>query len=968
MDVSAAVPYTPHGNLDPNMPLFLAHAATLFAASILSAGRLCRPTLDRILAAFLLAWGNIVATSLLLASVHRLGEPAWFFRTSLVLAILAWILLRRLGPAEMAARVDDFAKWPDPRLMAAFLFCLGVIVYVSIRIAATYEPNNYDSLAYHLPRAMFYLGQNNLAHFQTGNERQIYFPFNYNLLQLFGLVYSPPVQVLNFINLSCWAVAGVAVYRLCQLCMLGAEASLIATMLVVTSTQVLAQGTATTNDLPTGAGVLGCLVFVLRWRETRLTRDALLAGLAAGLAAGAKLTAIFFVPAACLLVLDIGWRHWRRGESRLFLLGIRSWLVPALLCFGLCAPFAIVNLAEKGKWMTKTYDFTLNRPFSISCVAQTASAYLVQLFLEPLHRFTFDLRFTEQLNAWGVRTFFPHWNENYAFSPLYLFPPDLNEDHVWFGFTGPVILLAAIYCLIRQRSLSVPAKWLSWIGLGWFATYFLLNKWSLYNQRYFVPAILVMGPALAAVFQVGWDSARYRNLTRSLATGLVVCSLWLAGIYFFYNTSRPYAPLWAGSPTPPALPTLPPLIVQRISAQPRVNIHSTDGNERIFLLMGLGHQQRFTAYDQTIASSYNVFSEWGFPRKVAYTNIEQLSSYTLVEIPTKRSAGVEFLGTIGQGQPALDYYGLASQPDREAPTPGNRNVLVELYYAPREPNRYMFLRIKVAGLNLPDHARLRVGVDYTDGRAEDLASFTSSGEARASVTKPFNRFTVRVEDQSDGGVIGAIDIPHLFRDRPPEEEAPDNPTSVFADELIATDLKSRIVTSGLAAPEGPYPQWNLPLIRWAKSPVLRLEIPPTEGLDRLVVAFNLRLQARDAASVDVLCNGQLVKNLQISGYTSWLNQRIELPAKAGGNTIEFRNVIVNKDPDWLDYLERYPDIKSYVLSQHIPLEQGARDHWEAFGKHETRELHYQRRTETLPNAEQLYYLFRSLRVEGYRKP
>jgi 4-amino-4-deoxy-L-arabinose transferase-like glycosyltransferase len=952
------------------MTLFLAHSVILLAISWLAAGRLHRLVMDRLLATTLLVWGNIVVTSLLLSGLHRLGEPAWFFRTSLLLAAITWLLLRLVPPVVAAAPASDAAgsSRPSLTLLGAFFLTLLPIAYVSIRIAATYEPNNYDTLAYHLPRAMYYLGQNSLAHFQTGNPRQIYFPFNYNLLQLFGLVYSPPVQVLNFFNLAAWAAAGLAVYRLCRLSGFGAGASLVATWLSLTSTQVLAQGTATTNDLPTAAGLLCTLVYILRWRETRHTRHALLAGLAAGLTAGSKLTVIFFAPAAGLLLLVLGWRQWRSGEFRAFLTSLRAWIAPSVLAFALASPFALINLAQKGEWINKTYDFTLNRPFSVACVLQTSEAYLVQLFLEPLHRFTYDLKVTEQLNHWGSHAFFPHWNENYAFSPLYLFPPDLNEDHVWFGFTGPVILLAALFSLWRCRQRQAPGAWLAWLGLGWFATYFLLNKWSLYNQRYFVPAILVMSPGLAALLEAGWTSDRFRRLTRSFATGLALCSLWLAGIYFFQNTSRPYGPLWEGNPAPPALPALPSLMTQRLSAQPRINIHSTDGNERIFLLMGLGRRQRFTAFDPTIPDAYNVYSEWGFPRKVAYTNIEQLSSYTVVEIPTKRTAGVEFLGTIGQGQPALDYYGLIPHPENEPAASGNRNVLVELYYAPREPNRYMFLRLKVAGLNAPDHARLRVGVDYTDGTSESLAVFTASGETRASVTRPFHRFTVRVEDQGDGGSIGAVDIPHVFRDRPPEEEAPENPTSIFADELIAAEPKTRLTTSGLASPEGPYPQWDLPVIRWVKEPVLRLEIPAMEGIDRLALSFNLRLQARESASLDVRCNGELVKSYSVAGRTTWLNQRLELPAHPGTNVIEFRNVTVSNEPDWLDYLERYPDVKNYVVSLHIPLEQGAREHYDTFGKHETRVLHHKRRTETLPNTDQLYYVFRSLRVEGFRKP
>jgi 4-amino-4-deoxy-L-arabinose transferase-like glycosyltransferase len=745
------------------------------------------------------------------------------------------------------------------------------------------------------------------------------------------------------------------------------NAALAATWLTLIATQVFAQATATTNDLPTGSALLCALVFAFRWRQTRRSRDALLAGLAAGLTAGCKLTVVFFGPAGALIMLLLAWQHWRRQEMKAFWTGVRAWLLPGLVALVIAAPFAVINIAEKGEWINKHYDFTRNLPFTWGCVGQTSAAYLVQMFLEPLHRFTFDLQVTAEMNAWGARTFFPHWNEAYAFSPLYLFPPDLNEDHVWFGFTGPVILLAAVFCLLRSRREQVPLAWLAWIGLGWFATYFLLNKWSLYNQRYFVPAILVLGPCLAAVAEAGWGSLRLRRATRTFFVVLAVCSVWLAGVYLFKNTSRPYAPLWAGQPPPPALPTLPPLMVQRLAGQPRINIDTTDGNERVFLFMNLGKHQRFTSFDRTVPDAYNLFSHWGFVRKVAYSNIEQLSTYTTVEIPTKATAGVEFLGTLGSGQPALDYYGLAPHPENEPVTTANRHVLVVLYYGPRDPDRYARLRVKVAGLNRPDHARLRVGVDYADGTSETLATFTATGDAPASVTRPFRRFTVRVEDETTGHAIGSMDIPYLFRDEPPDVEAPQNPISLFSEELVAADPKTRIKTEGLAPPEGPYPQWDLPLIRWVKAPVMRLEIPPQKNLGRLELSFELRLHSREAAQFDVLFNGEIVAAYDWANRTGWFIKQLTLAPKPGPNVIEFRNVAVGNEPDWLDYLDRHPDVKNYVLGQGIPLEQGAREHYEMFGKKENRTLHMKRRTETLP-GEPYYYMFRTLRIDAFRSP
>ncbi|MSU45593.1 MAG: hypothetical protein EXS42_00335 [Lacunisphaera sp.] len=277
------------------MDVFLLHCLLLIWTSIGAARQLTGQTADRLLAAALLAWGNIVATSLLLASLHRLGDPAWFFGTSGLLAGLTCLLMLKVRPESSPVTETPAAK-PNPWLAGAFILTLAPLALVCLGIVYTYQPNDEDSFTYHLPRAMYYLGQNSLAHFDASDLRQIYPPFNYNLLQAFALIYSPPLQCLNLFNPLAWAVSGIAIFRLCRLCGLGPNASLVATWLAITSTPVLAQATGTSNDLPAGAALLCALVFALAWRQTRRTRDALLAGLATGLAVGSNLTILYFIP------------------------------------------------------------------------------------------------------------------------------------------------------------------------------------------------------------------------------------------------------------------------------------------------------------------------------------------------------------------------------------------------------------------------------------------------------------------------------------------------------------------------------------------------------------------------------------------------------------------------------------------------------------------------------------------------
>ena len=233
------------------MDLFLLHCVVLTWTSLGSARRLVRPAADQLLAATMLAWGNVVATSLVLSRLHRLDDPLWFLGTSAAIAGLICSVLFRVRPAPIpsVSPVSAKASRINPWLLGAFSLVTAALALGSIAVASTYQPSSPDALAYHLPRVMDYLGQGSLAHFLAPDLRQVYLPFNYNLLQLFCLVYSPPFQCLNFFNLLAWAITGIAAYRLCRLIDFSPNASLIACGLTLISPPIIAQSTSTTDSL-----------------------------------------------------------------------------------------------------------------------------------------------------------------------------------------------------------------------------------------------------------------------------------------------------------------------------------------------------------------------------------------------------------------------------------------------------------------------------------------------------------------------------------------------------------------------------------------------------------------------------------------------------------------------------------------------------------------------------------------------
>ena len=950
------------------MTTLLVHFVILGWISAAIARRLVPDLIDRIIATAMLLWGHIVVFCLLLSLVGKLGDPAWFFRGSLLLGLGSLLLVRRFvapAPAPTPAAPTGDISWA---LVLAVVASLGVILLVHIRIAAAYLPNNYDSLTYHLPRVMYYMGHHTLAQFHSDDIRQVYFPFNYNLLQLFCLIYSPPHEVINFINVIAWVIAGLGVYRVSRLCACSCNGALIATWLALTGAEVLAQANTTTLDLSTAAALLAAVGFGLRWRQDRQPRDALLAGLAAGLAGGVKLTVVFFGPAVVLLLLVWGYQQWRQVGARAAFAQVRPWILPAIVAGLVALPFILYNLAATGEWMTHKMDFTLNKPFSLGVALQTAKGYLFQLFFEPFGRFTFDLGVIEPLNNWYSQTFFKSWNESYAFSGFYVIPPDLNEDHVWYSFAGPFLLVCGVICLGRDRRLRGPLAWLALLGLGWFATYFAMNKWSLYIQRYFLPALVLMGPCAAAVWDGARTGARGWITARRFVFALVAAtSLWMAVVYLGENRNRPFSFPGSSYIPPKILPDIPPLLRQRLAPQPLVNIISEGTNERIYLLMTFGHNQRFTSTAEVAPERYNLFSYWGFTRNNIYSNIAHIASHTLVSLPTKPTAGMEFLGTVGEGVNAFDYAGLAPHAATTPSAPENRNIMILVHYGPTEPDRFAHCRIRVEGLNPGDHARVEITAELTNGTRQPIMAQTHSGEVKFSLTKPFKRLAIQVVDVATGKIIGVGDLPYTTKPTDADILPPVNATTLFQTELIRAGTARTLSVNGLADIEGPYAQWELPVFRWAKQPVVRIEVPPNPRLKRIRVAFGVRLQVREDATLRITHNGRFVQDFALHGHGTWLNQSVDIAADPGDNMIELSDYQANEVPDWLAYLDQNPDVKANVLAQHQSLEAGAKLHYEMFGRKEHRPPLKMKPNPNppAPPPESLYFLYHSLLIEGF---
>ncbi len=880
------------------MVIFIVHLLLISFFSYKIVQRFVPEVIERILAAYLLVWTNCVVTALCLSCFSLLGDRQLYFRFSVLAALIVYGIVYKKNPypsLDLKKNIFKFFRrsyslW-DIVLFVTFLFflCANIVVVLS------FSPNNYDSLTYHLPRIHFYLSQGHLGHFTTVNTRMTFFPFNYQLLQLMCVTYGQPDWLINIPNLLSWILAGFAVFIVCRRVGLSVSTALLTSWIGLTSTQVLAQATATIIDLPTAVPLLIGVVFALRWLKERQLKNVVFAGIAFGLSAGSKITILFYWPVGFAIAGFIIFRIFQKKISlQQTFQGIRHWLVAGLIAFSLSAPFLMINYYYSKQLMTSKFDFLLNKPFNLNCAIQTIYTYSLQLAVEPFQRTAIDI---PGINVSGaarsyleprVRKYFlPAWNPEYAVSDLYIFPPDLNEDHVWFGFAGPLVMLSVLLAIASRSTRKTVIFWLGLASIIWFLTYCAQNKWSLYNQRYFVCAFL-LGIPCAGYFIENLTNriSVLKNFVNICIVFLVTTSALFGYIYVMTNTTRAL-PLIFDPAQSRGFLQCPPQMLQTLSQYKKINIvyaGEEHWNERLYCLMNIGRSQAFLIDTMTRPDWYNVYSHWSPSKEAFYVNIPSTSSYLTLSIPDKKTPGLNYLGSIGSGLNGYDYYGYDATTNATDSLKLCNLIMLTAVFDGFADNRLSDFQLRLNGVREADSLYVKIYSDDGKGNRTDLTTFSKDAVQHVVAPKTCKNLLIVVYGKSTHNIVAQGQF--LVKNYEGEKGiASDN---IQAVDLIAERKSVKVSLDGFKNPEGPYPQWNLPQVRWASKSIARFSFnnDKESSADTVILSMSFRPHIRPVAVMVVRFNKKKIKEYKLTESDGWQNDKLRLFPEKGTNTVE----------------------------------------------------------------------------------
>jgi hypothetical protein len=533
---------------------FLLHGIALLIPGFWLGRRLRLPWALLVGTMFLIFEASLVVGAGLLSWAALLGRlHAYQFVTTLCamgIAAALWLIARLRGPvSDTTSQETADLNLGLTQLSARLLYIAsiaGIVVFGALLLflALNAYPAVEDALTIKLPKVVFAIQANSILPTNFTDDGRMYItPIYPALVQIFLIINGQKghaLLVFGFIN---WAVCGIALYHICRYVGATTLSSLVVTALVLLSPILMAQGSSEGDDLIAATPFVLGVMFLLPALQERDPFCAVLAGIGVGLSLAMKFLPVFYLPALAVLIVVIllsdgglKWLRKRVGTALWFSAGFVFALLPNAaanwVAFG--DPFYVSDAVVK---------VSRNWPFSAECAVRATVGHLKQLVLSDAVRLTaslttviFDPAIFDRAAMYQV-----YWSKVIAYgnfvsgifpynpiptctaygTPFELTNPYLDENTLWFGVVGPLLLIASIVVIVSSPLLPV-VRALGLGFLGWELAFDFTTRYYGENGRYYSMAVLVGAPTIAVLLD--------RLMRRQWGARLALLGLGAAGV------------------------------------------------------------------------------------------------------------------------------------------------------------------------------------------------------------------------------------------------------------------------------------------------------------------------------------------------------------------------------------------------------------------------------------------------------
>jgi hypothetical protein len=457
--------------------------------------------------------------------------------------MVGWLWWKRGTPPRVTlgantlgriAREGELDGWDR----AALYFSVALIAIVALTALAS-APNTWDSMAYHLPRVVQWIGNKGVQSYPTIDRQQLTMPpmGEYAMLHLY-LLYGAD-RLVNLVQWFSWVGSIVGVSLATAELGGNRQAQAFAAVLATTIPTAMLAASGAKNDNVVTYWIVLTVYFLLVWRRNQSWWTAVAIGASGSLAAFSKGTAYAFLP--CLIVAC--WMMCGSAARRRFLMRLPIFV---LLLLSVCGPLWVRNYTMTGSVMGLPYfdgagdvegrkfanskidpahavaNLIRNVSNNVSVPSDRVNAVSTSVFSRLIWAVGVDPDDYGQL----------YRNQNGAARPFkvdWFYRDEIMSGNQW---NFALFLVGCVLYIANYRRLNKNLAWLALGLIGSFTMYSALLRWGPWNAKYQVPVFALTVVFVAVVLTRLWS----RTAIRVVMFGVLVFSVPLATM----NEMRPW--------------------------------------------------------------------------------------------------------------------------------------------------------------------------------------------------------------------------------------------------------------------------------------------------------------------------------------------------------------------------------------------------------------------------------------------
>jgi len=456
---------------------------------------------------------------------HQLNSIPFYLTAQFVLfilAILVWILWKKPslnGPWQFNKNkfsrgylFSSWRKWPAIWILGIIVLTFYIVGFFLILLV---PPNTNDILTTHLTRVAYWLQHGDMLPWSTPNTFNLIYPVNANLLMLWSMLFTKSWFSAGFIQWFGTMAGAMSIYGISRWLGWNRPGAIFAGLVWLSLPEIMLQSTTTQLDLIVAVFAAIAIYFLISSFQSQNSGEAVLSGLAVGMAVGTKQAALFLLPGFAVFLILLCVKDWRRN-SRIIL----RWLIVTgigTILFGsyIYLQNLIIFKNPLGDPETLSQQVGGQKGWGLKDNLTYNSA---RFFYQSLDVSGIPLQFSDNLVALKTYIFKP------IFSALKLdleaprathdakvifqygeIPP-IQEDRSWYGLIGftLIFILTPIQLIqgIRRRD---PYR-IGLVAISFFYSLLVIAfrpGWDPYQGRYFIPVVTFTAPFLASLVRTG---------------------------------------------------------------------------------------------------------------------------------------------------------------------------------------------------------------------------------------------------------------------------------------------------------------------------------------------------------------------------------------------------------------------------------------------------------------------------------